>query len=190
MSKKLYYTVYKITNLITKEYYLGKHKQLGKSPDSYFGSGVNLKRSLSLWGRSNFKKEILFYLPSQEEADDKEFSLIEEVLNKDPLCLNTCLEKYGVANGNANSPEAIEKGRKTKYLRHTKEDPSLLDIVSLNKDGLVIWSGEKYNLIVYLYGYENAIKNKKTLTPKLNTNKTWRKGTQWYGYTISSTSII
>ena len=99
---------------------------------------------------------------------------------------NTFLSKYGATNGKANSKEAIEKGRETKYQKHIKKTPSLKNLVYLKKGDKVIWQGEQYFLLVYLYGFERAIKCKSIFPDKLDTNKTWKKGTKWYGYTIHS----
>lgn len=83
----MYYTIYKTTNILTDEYYIGQHKT-NILNDGYLGSGVGLKDNINKYGRDNFKKEILFILGSESQMNEKEVEIVtEEVLN-DPLCLN------------------------------------------------------------------------------------------------------
>jgi hypothetical protein len=48
--------IYKTTNLITKEYYIGKHSSQNIENDNYLGSGLLLTRSIKKHGRENFKR--------------------------------------------------------------------------------------------------------------------------------------
>lgn len=54
----MFYTVYKITNLINNKIYVGCHitKNLD---DLYFGSGLHIQRSILKYGIGNFKKEYI-----------------------------------------------------------------------------------------------------------------------------------
>ena len=51
----MFYTVYKITNLINNKIYVGVHitKNLN---DSYMGSGVNIKRAIKKYGNKDSSK--------------------------------------------------------------------------------------------------------------------------------------
>jgi hypothetical protein len=62
----MYFTVYKITNLINGKVYVGVHKTTNLN-DSYMGSGPYLKQSIRKHGINNFKKE---YLHIFDNADD------------------------------------------------------------------------------------------------------------------------
>jgi hypothetical protein len=62
--------IYKTTNKITGQYYIGKH--VGNNP-GYLGSGVYLKAAIKKYGKENFEKVIL-----QECASKKELDLAEK----------------------------------------------------------------------------------------------------------------
>lgn len=71
------FTVYKITNIKTDEYYIGVHKT--KNPnDRYLGSGIHIKNQVRKYGRNNFVKTILFNFDNEEQAFNKEIELVEQ----------------------------------------------------------------------------------------------------------------
>ena len=70
------YYIYLTTNLINGKQYIGQHK--GKSTDKYYGSGTNIVKAIQKYGKENFKKEILCYCSTREEADEKEKFYIAE----------------------------------------------------------------------------------------------------------------
>ena len=80
------FTVYKVINLITNEYYIGVHKTSNLN-DNYLGSGLHIKNQVKKYGKENFKKEILFEFDKEEDAYQKEIQLVEENINN-KLCLN------------------------------------------------------------------------------------------------------
>jgi hypothetical protein len=155
---------------------------------------------------SGTEPKIKFYMgvkgKTEEEAEQelKELTKVMEVkaVNEDSKeklkeakekRKSTMKDLYGSTNGNCNSEEAIEKGRNTKYLKHITNFPDLKIIVELIKDNEIVWSGEKYHLLVFLYGYESAIKSKHSLVNKLDTNKTWKSNSKWNGYTIRTKKL-
>ena len=73
----MYYTIYKITNLIDDKIYIGKH-QTKDLNDGYFGSGKRLKYAIRKYGQENFSKEILFIFDNEEEMNLKEAELVTE----------------------------------------------------------------------------------------------------------------
>ncbi len=72
----IYYTVYKITNIINGKFYIGKHKTRNLG-DGYFGSGVILKKAIQKYGRKNFMKEILYVFDNELEMNLKEQELVQ-----------------------------------------------------------------------------------------------------------------
>lgn len=86
----MYYTIYKITNKITEQIYIGQH-QTEKLNDGYLGSGQRLANSVNKYGVENFDKEILFIFDNFDDMNNKEIELVtkdfikrEDVLNLIP----------------------------------------------------------------------------------------------------------
>lgn len=80
------FTVYKVLNLTTNEYYIGVHKTSNPN-DGYLGSGLHIKNQIKKYGKCNFKKEILFEFDREEDAYQKEIELVNASIT-DVLCLN------------------------------------------------------------------------------------------------------
>jgi len=73
----MFYTIYKITNIINGKIYIGKH-QTKDLNDNYMGSGKHLRHSIAKYGIENFKKEILFQFDNEDEMNTKEAELVTE----------------------------------------------------------------------------------------------------------------
>lgn len=88
------YTVYKTTNLLTSEYYIGVHKT-GNPDDKYLGSGLQIVKAIKHDGEQNFKKVVLFEFNSPGMALLKEEELLRPVVGIDPLCYNMSIGGKG-----------------------------------------------------------------------------------------------
>lgn len=78
--------VYKWTNSISNEYYIGVHK--GDVEDGYIGSGLKFK-SKFIKHKENFKREIISFHNNFEEALSEEARLVtRELILTDKKCLN------------------------------------------------------------------------------------------------------
>lgn len=90
----MFYTIYKITNILNGKTYIGKH-QTKDLNDEYMGSGININRAIKKYGVENFYKEILFVFDNENEMNDKEAEIVNEefVLREDTY--NICVGGQG-----------------------------------------------------------------------------------------------
>ena len=93
MSKK-YNFLYKITNKITGEYYIGKHST-DDLADGYYGSGRRIRAAVRKHGKDMFEKEILEHFQTPEEVNIAEKIMITEDVIKHPKCMNLCIGGQG-----------------------------------------------------------------------------------------------
>ena len=84
---KYYYYVYKTTNLINGKYYYGVHKSKS-ADDNYLGSGVLLRKAIEKYGKESFRKEVVKYFETFNEAYDYEKELLTPELIESNECYN------------------------------------------------------------------------------------------------------
>ena len=104
------YTIYQVTNLLNSKIYIGKH-QTTDPDDSYYGSGVALKKSIAKHGKDNFKKEVLFVFQTEEEMNAKETELITEefVARSDTYNMGVCVEGGAHFKVKSHSAETVAR---------------------------------------------------------------------------------
>ena len=90
--EKIY--TYKITNIINGKYYYGVHKHT-KGKDDYLGSGRLIKKAIIKYGSHNFKKDIIEYFYSTEQAYEAEKLLVTNIEVDDDNCYNIALGGKG-----------------------------------------------------------------------------------------------
>jgi group I intron endonuclease len=78
--------IYKVTNLLNNMIYVGQDT---KNRDSYYGSGLLIKRAITKYGKENFKREILEYCSTKEELNNREVFWIRELKAKE-IGYNIC----------------------------------------------------------------------------------------------------
>ena len=99
--------LYKITNNVTNQYYIGKRR--GNEQGRYWGSGIRIKRHLKKYGKENFTYDVL-----RVSNEEKIFKLEERLITinyikNNPNCLNLA---PGGQGGFGNMPKDYMKGDK------------------------------------------------------------------------------
>ena len=86
---KTYSYIYKITNNINNEFYIGLRScNCLPKKDNYYGSGIRITRSIKKYGKEKFTKEILMIFNNRKDASNYEQLIVNEQLLKNSLCLN------------------------------------------------------------------------------------------------------
>jgi hypothetical protein len=89
-----YHFLYKVVNVKNGKYYIGIHST-NNLDDGYLGSGTRLKKSIQYHGRNSHEREILEFFETREDVLIKEFDVVNEVLLKDPKCMNLSIGGKG-----------------------------------------------------------------------------------------------
>lgn len=139
---KKYTIVYMTVNLITNQFYIGKH-ETDNLEDSYLGSGRRLKNSVKKYGRENFKKFILSIWDNPKDALNEEQRVVAEYLDN-PACLNIVDGGKGFTSKSAKraSDQAKVMGKQgSKFLTKDHYSHAGKASVKVNKaNGTGIWA--------------------------------------------------
>ena len=161
MNKKYHY-FYKITNTINNHFYYGVHNTDDLN-DGYMGSGVRLHKAYKKYGVENFKKEILKFFDSAEEAFDYEESVVNETLVYDKNCYNLQCGGKGGFIPNIQDYIPSSKGRMVVKYKNTKEY-FVIDCSQYDENiHETTWKNKKHT------DYERD-KVRKKMTPENSTN--------------------
>jgi len=134
-NKQTYHYFYKITNLINNHFYYGVHNT-NNLDDGYMGSGKRLHLAYKKYGIENFKKEILKYFNTKDEAYQYESEIVTENLIKDINCYNIVTGGKGSFPNECNDPNNIRvRDINGNCFVTTKDDPRWLngEIVGITK---------------------------------------------------------
>jgi group I intron endonuclease len=115
----MYYTVYKITNLINGKIYVGVHRTSNLN-DSYMGSGMLIKQAITKHGVENFEREYLAVFDNPEDMYDMESKIVNEEFINSPSSYNLATGGYG------GCPISGSKGGKNCAAKY-KTDPALAE---------------------------------------------------------------
>lgn len=134
----MFYTVYRVTNLINNKVYVGAHSTNDLN-DKYMGSGKLIIKAIRKYGSENFTKDILYIFDNENDMFQKEQEIVNEWFVKQTNNYN--LRQGGLGN---------IRGFNTYYNTVTEE------YESLHKDDIKIKDGVAVNMTV---GKITAIKN-------------------------------
>jgi len=106
--------LYKITNKITGEYYVGKHNgwtQKTNNNQLYWGSGIRIMSLVKKYGKENFAYKILCYGTPEYifELEQKYVSI--DLVEHDNLCLNLTIGGQGVGYHTKESKDKLRLAR-------------------------------------------------------------------------------
>lgn len=82
-----YHYIYKITCIVTGNYYIGMHSTSNLN-DGYSGGGTRLGNSKRKYGKDTHIKEILEFLNDRESLAKREAEIVNEQFLQDPACMN------------------------------------------------------------------------------------------------------
>lgn len=150
----VYHYFYKITNVVNNKFYYGVHNTTDID-DGYMGSGYALKKAIVKYGIENFKKEIIKFFDTEEDAFLYEKEIVNENLIKDENCYNIQLGgKYFSTHG-----MVIAKDKEGNCFWVSQE------FYYLNKNQLgTNWSNRHHKK-------ESKEKIRQKMTPEISTNK-------------------
>lgn len=149
----MFYYVYKITNIINGNFYIGAHST-SNMDDGYMGSGKLIKRAILKYGIENFKKEILKFVDSKQEMYELEKELV--VLNEN---------SYNLKPGGSGGFLKHDNFKGRKHSQKTK------DIMSANNSGknnpMYGKKRDQHGVNAPNYGKKCSEEKKKILSDKL-----------------------
>lgn len=150
--RKKYHYLYKTTNVITKEFYIGVHSTYDM-PNNYLGSGTKLWRRIKKYGRKNFVKEILYFFKNAKEKFKKEREIVNEKMLQDSLCMNVRRGGIGGFYSEKHKKKWILNGQiaSAKKCKNTVVVKIENKFVRINKEDYqkgkfdTIWTNRKHN---------------------------------------------
>ena len=154
----MFYTVYKITNILNGKYYIGKHKTKNLD-DGYMGSGKVINAAIEKYGVENFTKVIL----EQFENATAMFTREKEIVTDEFLLRE---DTYNLRRGGFGGFDHINKTGKNIW--HNGENKIYLKtgnypLSKIKADGNYEAHRQKLSdgaLAYYAAGNENGFKNK------------------------------
>jgi hypothetical protein len=106
--------LYKVTNKISGEYYIGKHNgwtQKTNKNQLYWGSGIRIMNLVKKYGIDNFTYEIMCYGTPEYIFNLEQKYVSVELVENDNLCLNLTIGGQGVGYHTKESKEKLRLAR-------------------------------------------------------------------------------
>ena len=163
-----YNYVYITTNKINGKFYIGKHSTDNLN-DKYLGSGIKLNNAIKKYGKENFKKRILCFCESEEQAFEVEKFLVTEYIVSREDCYNLHIG----GDGGKMSDETNKKHSiymKEYYKTHNTWNKGKKDVYS--EDTLKKMSDAHK-------GKHLSEEHKKHQSESLKGHRSWSKGKHW-----------
>ena len=101
--------LYKITNTVTGEYYIGKHN--GWTQNGYWGSGNRIQRLIKKYGTNNFKYDILIIADVNYIFELEKKYITTEMVDLDEKCLNLTIGGQGVGYMSEDIKQKLREAR-------------------------------------------------------------------------------
>jgi hypothetical protein len=109
--------VYQITKTINRKIYVGKRScKCDIEKDTYFGSGIHLRRAIKKYGKENFTKTIIDVCSSDVEAYELEALIVDVEFVKRTDIYNICSggDGVGIGEGHPNFGKVLSQEIKDK----------------------------------------------------------------------------
>lgn len=134
------YYIYETKNIINDKIYIGQHASEDIVNDTYIGSGDIIKKAINKYGRSKFKRTVLFEFDTLEEAYLKEKELVtEEFLDRDDT-YNVRLGGVGMFGHTRKTKDLLAK-KMTEFWESDRSDDLREHLSSRQKE---LWSDPDY----------------------------------------------
>lgn len=166
--------VYKTMNIINGKYYIGVHE--GKDTDAYLGSGVKLKKAIKKYGLDNFKREIIQYCDTRDDAYLLEKMIVTPELISSGLVYNLN------AGGHGGWHHAIKIGNQN-VAKRPEVKKKISDTLKANMtDGERAKRSERMSrlrsngTIVKPMGWTHSQETRDKISERTRGRKSWNKG--------------
>ena len=167
------FIVYKTTNLLTGQYYIGKHTQETNDFDGYFGSGIRLRRAIAKYGKENFIRETIGEYQNDEQAYIAEISILGNSQESDPLCYNMSSGGYGLGRGFKMTEETKHKmkSRRPGYM-HSAETRKKIGLAQVGNKN-------------HMFGTKRSKEDKNKISKGLTGKYAGEKNSRFKGYYVT-----
>jgi hypothetical protein len=182
---KKYHFIYKTTNLLNGDFYVGVHSTNNLN-DDYLGSGKRLKRSVKKYGKENFKLEVLEFFNDRSSLMLRENEIVNDSLLSDPNCMNLKVGGTGgfsqeaqVRNSKKGNQRFIELMKNDEWKNNQRQKQSIGLKNEMRKKGIKgRWEGKKH-----------SNESKRKIGLKNSKNQTGNKNSQYNTCWITNDSI-